>query len=123
VETTTVTILPDRYQTRVLAVRDGQEVLKAVLPPKGAAHHRAARTLLEGLALWQQQPLCVVLCVDEQEGSCDALGLCNALGLGVQQLHFEVTVAVRGHRSPHRRRLSGLGDFRELRKLSRGGLR
>jgi len=113
---TTITILPDPSQTRVLATTDGHEVLKAVLPPVESAHPEAARTLLEGLALWQQRRLCVVLFADEQDTGSSALGLLDALGFGEQRLHFEVAVVPRTHRTPCRR-IGGLGDFRELRRL------
>lgn len=114
---TTITILPEPSQTRLLAISDGREVLKAVLPPAAVAHPAAARTLLEGLALWQQRRLCVVLCADEQDTGSSALGLLDALGFGKQRLHFEVAVVPRGRRS-RCHQLGGLGDFRELRRLT-----
>lgn len=75
---------------------------------------QAASTLLEGLALWQQRPLGVVVCVDGRSDG-HALGLYDALGLGRRTLHYEVGVAY--HRA-RRRRLSGVGDFRDLRRLA-----
>lgn len=124
-ETPIVTILPDREQTRVLAVWDGHEILKAVLPPLTIAHPHAVLTLLEGLALWLQCRLFVVASVQQEETSCDALGLCDHLGIGLQHLHFEVTVVVRrSGRRTRRLRLNGTGDFRALRQVARqaGGL-
>jgi hypothetical protein len=67
------------------------------------AHPRAASTLLEGLALWQQRPLGVVVCVDGQSDG-HALGLYDALGLGRRTLHHEVGVA---YHHARRRALSG----------------
>jgi hypothetical protein len=90
-------------------------VLKAVLPPARQAHPRAAPTLLEGLALWQQRPLSVVLSADGLEDGF-AMGLCDELGLGERRLHYQVEVAV-GARRGRRRELRGLGDFRDLRQL------
>ena len=74
-------------------------------------------TLLEGLSLWHQRPLSVVLSADVlDDGS--ALGLCDALGFG-RALHYEVAVAVGERRGRRRRReLRGLGDFRDLRQLA-----
>jgi len=112
----TVTISPELTQTRVLMVREGRDLLKAVLPSAHGAHPQAARTLLEGLALWHNSPLSVVLCVDGQGGSCDGLGLYDALGYGTRQLHFEVAVAHREERT-RRRRLPGVGSFSDLRQL------
>ena len=91
------------------------ERMRAVLGPATRAHPRAAETLLEGLALWQQQALSVVLCVDGG-GSTSALRLEDALGFGVRNVHFEVEVALR---EPVRRprRLPTLGNFSDLRQL------
>lgn len=83
--------------------------------PAGAAHPRAAATFLEGLALWHQRPLSVVLCADDSDDG-SAMGLYDALGYGVRTLHYEVGVAVRGARP--RRTLGGLGDFRDLRQFA-----
>jgi hypothetical protein len=81
--------------------------------------------MLEGLALWYQCPLSVVLCVDETDPS-SASDLYDGLGLGLDlsasRLHYEVGVAV--HRRPVRRRerLIGLGDFRDLRPMRLHGM-
>ncbi|MBN2191413.1 MAG: hypothetical protein JW751_01245, partial [Polyangiaceae bacterium] len=60
----TVTLAPEATRVRVLATSPAGELLRAVLGPATATHPRAAATLLEGLALWYQQPLSVVLCAD-----------------------------------------------------------
>jgi len=111
-----VTLSPELTQTRLLMVSEGRDVLKAVLPAAAGAHPQAARTLLEGLALWHNHPLSFVLCVDEQASLSDGLGLYDALGYGARQLHFEVAVA---HRDPRvrSRRLSGMGRFSDLRQV------
>lgn len=112
----TVTLAPETARVRILAVSPAGEILRAVLGPAGATHPRAAATLLEGLALWHQQPLSVVLCADgSDDGS--AMGLYDALGYGVRTLHYEVGVAVRGPRP--RRTLGGLGNFRDLLQFAR----
>lgn len=91
------------------------ERMRAVLGPATRAHPRAAETLLEGLALWHQRALSVVLCVDVG-GDTSALRLEDALGFGVRNVHFDVEVALR---EPVRRprRLAALGNFRDLRQL------
>ena len=116
-DTITVTIAPEPDRVRILATTPTHDVLKAVLGPARAAHPRAAATLLEGLSLWHQRPLSVVLSADVlDDGS--ALGLCDALGFG-RALHYDVAVAVTEHRGRRRRReLRGLGDFRDLRQLA-----
>jgi hypothetical protein len=115
-----VTIAPEPERVRIVATTTERDLLKAVLGPARYCHPRAAATLLEGLALWYQSPLSVVLCVDEADPS-SASDLYDGLGLGLdlsaRRLHYEVGVAV--HRRPVRRRerLIGLGDFRDLRQL------
>jgi hypothetical protein len=79
-------------------------------------HPRAAATLLEGLALWHQEALSVVLCADSPDGGC-AMGLCDALGFGVRSLYYEVAITS-GARRPRRASLGGLGDFRDLQRLA-----
>jgi len=116
-DTILVTIAPERDRVRVLATTPTHDVLKAVLGPARAAHPRAAATLLEGLSLWHQRPLTVVLSADAlDDGS--AMGLCDALGFG-RTLHYDVAVAVtERHGRRRRRELRGMGDFRDLRQLA-----
>jgi hypothetical protein len=117
----TVTIAPEPDRVRILATTPTHDLMKAVLGPTRHMHPRAAATLLEGLALWHQQPLSVVLSADGlDDGS--ALGLCDALGYG-RSLHYEVGLAF-PHAGGRRRRreLRGLGDFRDLRQLSLAGV-
>jgi hypothetical protein len=78
-------------------------------------HRRAASTLLEGLSLWHQRKLSVVLYADALDDGC-AMGLCDALGFGEETVHYQVSVAVNDRR--RRRLLGGLGNFRDLRQLS-----
>jgi hypothetical protein len=115
-EMITVTMAPEPRRVRVLATTPTRDVLKAVLGPAPHAHPRAAATLLEGLALWYQRPLSVVLSADALDDGC-ALGLCDALGLG-RTLHYEVGVAVADRRRRRPRDLRSLGDFGDLRALS-----
>lgn len=120
----TVTIAPEPERVRVLATTPTQDVLQAILGPIRAAHPRAAATLLEGLALWHQRPLSVVLSADNADDGC-ALGLCDALGFG-KTLHYEVGLAfpdrdARGRR--RRRDRHGFGNFRDMRDLALWGTR
>ncbi len=116
-DTITVTMAPEPGRVRILATTPTHDLLKAVLGPPQQAHPRAAATLLEGISLWYQRPLSVVLSADDSDDGC-ALGLCDALGFG-RTLYYEVGVAV-GERHRRRRRgdFRGLGDFRDLRQLA-----
>lgn len=113
----TVTLAPEPTRVRMLATHQHQDILKAVLAPASSIHPRAAATLLQGLSLWYQQTLCVVVCADESADSF-ALDLCDGLGLGSRQPHFEVGIAAALRPRPRRRALAGLGSFRDLRQLS-----
>jgi hypothetical protein len=115
-ERITVTLAPERERTRLLVMSGPDELLRGLLGPPSEMHPAAATRLLEGLSLWYQRPLAVVLCVGER--SCGSeLGLCDALGLGRRSLYYEVGIVVDETR--HRpRRLGGPGDFRALRRLS-----
>jgi hypothetical protein len=122
-ETITVTISAEIGRVRMLASTPTRDLMKAVLGPAAQAHPRAAATILEGLALWHQQPVSVVLCVDDED-ECSALGLCDALGFG-RTLHYEVGLAYKERRRGQRRvsPLRGLGDFRDLRPFGLWGSR
>ncbi len=115
----TAIIRPDHVRTRLLVTYGTEEVLKALLAPTTQVHRRAAPTLLEGLSLWFQQPLGVVLAVDELRDGA-VLGLCDDFGFGERTLHYHVDVRQRAPRG-RSARLGGVGDFRELRRQLRRG--
>jgi hypothetical protein len=101
-----------------MAGRD--EVMRAILGPTTQSHPRAAATLLEGLALWHQQALSVVLCVDASASS-SASRMYDDLGFGVKTVHYDVEVAFPAH--PRRgRRIQGFGNFGDLRQLCLEGV-
>ena len=111
-ERISVIIAPDPARVRILVRGSEGEMLRAVLGPAEQAHTRAARTLLEGLSLWQQQSLAVVLCVDDL-CSGSALGLCDSLGFGERNVHYQVGIAAKFQS----RKLSDSADFSDLRKF------
>jgi hypothetical protein len=116
----TVTVDPRAGETRILMMEGRDERMRAVLGPATSAHPRVAETLLEGLALWHQQALCVVLCADVGGGT-SPLRLEDALGFGVRNVHFDVEVALRqGRRRP--RRIAAMGNFGDLRQLCLTGV-
>jgi hypothetical protein len=112
-----VVIVPSTTRTRVLVTEGPDELLRAVLPsPSQLRHERATTTFLEGLALWLDAKLHVVLSVDAKEtGFC--LGLTDELGVGMRSLFFDVEVRDRRARRRPGRRIRGVGDFADLRQL------
>jgi hypothetical protein len=107
-------------ETRLLVMAGRHEVMRAVLGPATASHPRAAATLLEGLALWHQQPVSVVLCADD-EACSSATQMFDALGFGTKTVHYDVEVAFPGHRR-RGRRIQGFGNFSDLRQLCLEGV-
>jgi hypothetical protein len=95
--------------------REGNELLKAALPPF-PRHPRALLTCLEGLALWSGETLSVAICAERRvDARCgEALFGDGLLPVDSALVHFECL-------SPHgrRRTIPGVGDFRQLRLLHR----
>jgi len=113
----TVVMIPSATRTRVLLSHGTDELLRAILPPPSAVRHeQAALTFLQGLSLWLDAKLHVVLSVDEREaGFC--LGLTDEMGLGVRSVYFDVEVHDRRARRRRGQRIRGIGDFADLRQL------
>jgi hypothetical protein len=107
-------VKPSSTKTRLLLTYGDEEVMRAQLPPPTGVHPRAAQTLCEGLSLWLGRRLSIVLCADAQ-GTSSALGLCDGFGFGANTMHYEVEVV------DPRRRVRGLGSFRDLGRLKCGG--
>jgi hypothetical protein len=115
-----VTMQPLARETRLLVMAGKDEVMRAILGPTTASHPRAAATFLEGLSLWHQQPLSVVLCADVEVRS-SATRMLDQLGFGTRTLHYDVEVAFLAH--PRRgRRIQGVGNFGDLRQLCLEGV-
>ena len=109
---------PSSKWTKVLLTHGPDELLKALLPaPSQVRHERAAITLIEGLSLWLDTALPVVLSVDAKD-ACFCLGLTDELGVGTRSVYCRVEVTARedGRRRPGIR-IPGVGDFRDLRQL------
>lgn len=123
-QSTLVRLSAEPTRTRVLITQGTVDIGKVILPPSTNAHPRATTALLEGLSLFLNERLCVVLCVDEESASCASLGLLDALGYGERSVFYEIGVAARATRRDRRAgerqlRLAG-GDFRDLRQLHWG---
>ena len=105
----TVVMVPSATRTRVLVSHGTDELLRAILPPPSAIRYQeAALAFLQGLSLWLDEKLHVVLSVDEREaGSC----------LGLHSVYFDVEVHDRRARRRRGQRIRGIGDFTDLRQL------
>lgn len=113
-----VAIHPTGEETRILATAAaGATLMKARLSPT-PWHQRALPTLLEALALWQQQQVHAVLVADAGAGSC-VTSLCPDLAAEHARTPLYTLDVVAGRRRPPRRRdgVSGMGEFRDLRQL------
>ena len=105
----------DRDRVRRGLMQGDRELLRASLPPP--AHFwsgKPAKALLESLAMWLDTSLRVVLsAADPADGW--SLELTDELGIGSRTMFYEV-VAVEPKRG-RRRRLRGVGDFRDVHQL------
>lgn len=115
-EAASLLLWPSATQTRLLLTHGPEEKLRAVLPPLTHLRHgRAVTTLLEGLALWMDSPLRVVLCANAT-GVSYWLGLTDAHGVGMRGLFYEVQLV-----APRDKRMAaevhGLGDFEDRHAL------
>lgn len=88
--------------------------------PPTWAHRHALFTMLEGLALWFQTQLRVVLSVASEEVA-SSTGLVDGLGLGASTLHF--TVVRQDEPRRRGRRLRGIRGVSALRRDVRRGPR
>ena len=113
----TVTIAPAETRTRILLTDGTDELMRAQLPPgRQIRHGRAAATVLEGLSLWLDARLHVALSADAQDASY-YLGLTDELGCASRSVFFDVSLIEPPARR-RGRRISGVGDFRDLRQLA-----
>mgnify|MGYP001611275926 CR=1 FL=1 len=113
----TVVVIPSAMRTRVLVSHGPDELLRALLPaPSQVRHTRAAITFLEGMSLWLDAKLHVVLSVDARAAAL-CLGLTDELGVGLRSLYFDVEVRDRGVGRRRGQRIRGVGDFADLRQL------
>jgi hypothetical protein len=117
-DTITVTIRVTPTATMFLVRQGDDEMMIARLGPPTWAHPHALFRVLEGLALWFQTRLRVVLCAASEE-IASSTGLVDGLGLGVSTLQFEV---VRQEGARRRgRRLRGIRGVTALRRDARRG--
>ena len=112
----TVVLIPTTIRTRALVSHGPDELLRASLPaPSQVRHALAVSTFLEGLSLWLDARLRVVLCVDGK-GAGFCLGLTDEMGRGIRSVFYEVEVRELEARHRREQRIRGIGDFAELRQ-------
>ena len=113
----TVMLSTSMSRTRVLLLDGQDELMRAVLPPGHLLRQRrAAKSLLEGISLWLDAQVSVVLSAEEAEASY-YLDLVDELGTPTRSVYFDVRLVDKaGRRRP--RRLRGVCDFTDLRQLS-----
>jgi hypothetical protein len=113
----TLLLVPSSSHTRLMLLKGVSEQLRAVLPPLTQVRQpRAVTTLLEGLALWADTRVRVVLCANAT--ACTYwLGLTDAKGRGARGVFYEVQVV-----APQDKRQSAqvhaFGDFEDMQQLS-----
>lgn len=110
-------MVPDLTETRLLLL-DGvrRTVLKARLshPP---SHPRSIPMLLEALALWEGRKIRAVLAADEPAASFGSRSWLADLEPCPESPLYELSFTPRSRPQWRPERLTGLGDFRELRTL------
>jgi hypothetical protein len=112
-----VVVFPSSKWTRLLLTLGPDELLRAILPPPSLVRHeRAVPTFLEGLSMWLDRPLPVVLSADDEDFGF-RLGLTDPLGIGERSLYYRVEVTERARRRRRGARIRGVGDFSDLRQL------
>jgi hypothetical protein len=111
-----VGIDPRPSSARVLAIREpGETFLKAKLESV-PRHPRALGTLLEALSLWEGEPIRAALAVGEQEWHRGGYFPAD-FGDPAQTPLYGIDLVPRVRRQRHRDGLTGLGDFRDVRRL------
>jgi hypothetical protein len=100
-----------REASLLITDREQGDLLKARLP-MAPRHPRALLTLIEGISLWRGEPMPIVLSATDPSAPWLGSGLFgDELWPGESPL-VRFCIAVPGPR----RRLSGVGDFRALRR-------
>lgn len=113
----TVMLSSSASRTRLLLLDGRDELMRAVLPPGHLLRQRRAATaLLEGIALWLDTRLSVVLSADDADTSY-FLDLADEFGCPARSVYFDVRfIEPRVRRRP--RRIGGVSDFADLSQLS-----
>jgi hypothetical protein len=105
-------------RSRILVTAGTDEIMRAVLPSTIQVQHpRAAMSLLEGLALWLDQAPRVVVSADESDATF-FFHLTDEFGCPQHGVYHTVEVVDPRARPRRGRRITRVGDFRDLRQLN-----
>jgi len=108
----TATVSLNPTTTRVLITDPfGDDLLKARLSTE-PSHPRALLTLLEGASLWAGTPLCAAICAESSRARSLVGNLFGGEVWPPESALVRFDFVERARR--RRRRLRGLGDFRQL---------
>jgi len=110
-------IHPRKTETRLVATARGRETLLKARLATSPHHPRALPTLLEALALWQGQRVHAALVADAAATSSGTSLFTECFGVVEPTPLFKLEFVDGKRTRPHRDRLDGLGDFRDLRQL------
>lgn len=112
-----VTISTKGNKTRLLLTEGPDELQRAMLPPPSCVYYEdAVRNFLQGLSMWLDHRLHVVLSVATRDASY-CLGLTDNLGFGERHVFFDVEVKMHETRRRRGARIRGIGDFSDMRQL------
>jgi hypothetical protein len=111
-------IAPNATSTRVLAMAGAHDTFLKARLLRSPAHPRAMASLLEAIALWQGRPIRAALCADSKHAGSDSSLFHETFADGGAPLYSLdwIPAPVRGRRA-HRRDITGMGPFADLRKL------
>ena len=111
-------ISPGAQSTRVLAMAGASDTILKARLSRSPSHPRAMTTLLEAIALWQGRPIRAALCADAQcDGSETSLYRETFADVGGPLYTLDWIPAPERGRRAHRRDISGMGAFADLRQL------
>ncbi len=109
----TVALKLSGSKVKVLLIKGQDELLRAVLPPPAKFWTgKPAKALLEALAIWLDADLRVVLDAEDPDFGFST-ELTDELGTGCRTVFYEVVPVARRRR----RRLPGIGNFRDAHQL------
>jgi len=103
-------------EARILAKQGVETTLLKARLSSEMKHPRALQTLLEALSLWQGEPVHAALCVEEPQNGSDTILYRNWFAADAITPLYTLDI-VPAHPQIERRKIDGVGDFRDLEQL------